>query len=70
MARTLQIIATYRAQDIEKARNLRDAIKADGRYACIIGDTGRVGDLIVLQAEPANAGMASEPVSAGGIIDV
>jgi hypothetical protein len=45
---TMQIIASYCAQDINKARTLRDAIKADGRQAFLT----REGDRIVLHAEP------------------
>lgn len=46
-----QIIATYRVQDIGKARALRDAIKDDGRQAFLT----RVADQIVLHAEPSRA---------------
>jgi hypothetical protein len=47
----LKIIATYHAQDIGKARTLRDAIKADGRQAFLTRDGGQ----IVLHAEPSLA---------------
>lgn len=51
----VQIIATYRAQDIGKARTLRNAIKSDGRKAFLT----REGDRITLHAEPSKTELLS-----------